>query len=366
MSSDIDNDPDDMFKDTRMSFGDHIDELRTHMLRALKGLVIGMILGFWPLGPYVLEIINAPIEQELDAFDKRKQDREIEEKRAKIERSGIAMEPVVNEYLVDRNQLAKEFGLPPKEPVVDYKDPDKPTPEEKLRAQGFIKIRMAEADPLKAAENVQRAARRQKGVSTLGITEMFFVYMKVSFFTGLVLSSPWVFYHLWMFIAAGLYPHEKKLVNYYMPFSLLLFVAGVCLCEFFAMRTAVRSMLWFNEWLGVDADIRLNEWLSFAILMPVVFGLAFQTPLVMMFLHKAGIVSIQMMREYRRISWFGMACLAALLAPAPTADQLLLLWVPMVALYELGILLCVWQGEQGKLFQFGEEEEEKSNEMVEV
>src|SRR5262249_32703574 len=156
--------------------------------------------------------------------------------------------------------------------------------------------------------------------------------------------------------------HEKRLVNYYLPFSLFLFVAGVCLCEFFAMRQAVRGLLWFNEWLGVDADIRLNEWLTFAILMPLVFGLAFQTPIVMMFLHKTGLVTIEMMRSHRRISWFGMACLAALMAPAPTADQLLLLWVPMVGLYEFGILLCVWQGEQGKLFHF--EEEEKSDEMV--
>jgi sec-independent protein translocase protein TatC len=360
-------DPEDMFKDTRMSFGDHIEDLRTHLLRALKGLAIGMIFGFWPLGPYVLEILNAPVVQELNAFEERKLEREIAKNRERVKNSGIAVQPAVNEYWVDRNRLAEDLGLPVKAPpAVEYKDPKNPTPEEEVRAQGFIKLRMAEADPVAAAENAQRAALklRPKGVTTLGITEMFMVYMKVSFFTGLVLSSPWVFYHLWMFIAAGLYPNEKRLVNYYLPFSLFLFVAGVCLCEFFAMAQAIRAMLWFNEWLGVDADLRLNEWLSFAILMPIVFGLAFQTPLVMMFLHKTGLVTVAMMREYRRISWFGMALLAALLAPAPDAYSLLLLWVPMVGLFELGILLCVWQGEQGKLFQW--EEEEKSNEMIEV
>jgi sec-independent protein translocase protein TatC len=174
-----------------------------------------------------------------------------------------------------------------------------------------------------------------------------------------------VFYHIWMFIAAGLYPNEKKLVNWYLPFSLLLFIAGVCLCEFFAMAQAVHAMLWFNEWLGVDADLRLNEWLSFAIMMPVVFGLAFQTPLVMTFLHRVGIVTTQNFRQYRRIAWFALVILAALLAPAPDAYSLLLLWVPMVALYEFGILLCVWQGEQAKLFDW-EEDEKKTGEMVEV
>jgi sec-independent protein translocase protein TatC len=361
------HDPEDMFKDTRMSIGDHIEDLRTHLLRALKGLVIGMVIGFWPLGPYVLEVINAPVVHELNAFEKRKLEAEILKNRKRVKRSGISVKPQVNEYLVNRNDLAEEFGLPLKPlSALSEEELEKLSPEEKLRAQGFIKIRMAEADPVATAENAQRAALelRPKSPTTLGITEMFMVYMKVSFFTGLVLSSPWVFYHLWMFIAAGLYPNEKKLVNYYLPFSVLLFVVGVCLCEFFAMQQAVRALLWFNEWLGVDADIRLNEWLSFAIMMPLVFGLAFQTPLVMMFLHKVGIVTVKMMRDYRRISWFGMAILAALLAPAPTADQLLLLWIPMVGLYELGILLCVWQGEGKSPSE--EEQEEKSNELVEV
>jgi sec-independent protein translocase protein TatC len=99
---------------------------------------------------------------------------------------------------------------------------------------------------------------------------------------------------------------------------------------------------------------------------PVVFGLAFQTPLVMMFLHKVGIVTVQMLRTYRRISWFALVIIAALLAPSPDPQSLLLLWVPMVGLYELGILLCVWQGEKSTLFDFGSEEEEKSGELVEV
>jgi len=357
-------DPEDMFKDTRMSFGDHIEDLRTHMIRALKGLVIGMIVGFWPLGPHVLDIINAPVERELTRSELRKFDWEVAKKREELARTGATKTGAVNILLVDRVKLAKALGLDPdKLPPVDTTDAEE-LPEE-LRAN-FIKLPMAAFDELKITEDQQRAAilLRPKRVTTLSVTEMFFVYMKVSFFTGLVLSSPWVFYHLWAFIAAGLYPNEKRLVNVYLPFSVLLFLGGVALCEFVAMKRAVQSLLWFNEWLGVDADIRLQEWLSFAIMMPLIFGLAFQTPLVMMFLHKVGIVTVEMLRQYRRGAWFGLAIVAALLAPAPTADGLLLLWVPMVALYELGILLCVWQGKQEALTEW--EQEEKSNEMVEV
>ena len=103
----------------------------------------------------------------------------------------------------------------------------------------------------------------------MNITEAFFVYFKVSAMTGLVITSPWVFFQIWMFIAAGLYPHEKRLVHVYLPFSLGLFITGALVCQFLVMPKAIEAMLWFNEWLGIDADLRLNEWLGFALMMPI-------------------------------------------------------------------------------------------------
>jgi sec-independent protein translocase protein TatC len=358
-----DIDPEDMFKDTRMSIGDHIEDLRAHLLRALMGLGVGMIFGFWPLGPYVLELINAPVVNELTQFEIRKLRREEAKKRANM--AGVEVPINLSAKWVDRRQLANVLGLDPdKLPALDTKDLPK-----ELKGKGeFVKLDMAPVDELGdvVAAQIQVIEMRNRGATSYNITEMFFVYMKISFFTGLVLSSPWVFYHLWMFIAAGLYPNEKRLVNVYLPFSVLLFLAGVVFCEVFAMRQAVKGLLLFNEWLGIDAEIRLQEWLSFAIMMPLVFGLAFQTPLVMMFLHRVGLVTVPMLRHYRRISWFVLAIVAALLAPAPTADGMLLLWVPLVAFYELGILLCVWQGDQNRLLDFGTDEAEKSEEFVEV
>src|SRR5436190_23444194 len=143
--------------------------------------------------------------------------------------------------------------------------------------------------------------------------------------TGLVLSSPWVFFHIWAFIAAGLYPQEKRLVNVYLPFSLFLFLTGVIGCQFLVMPKAIEAMLWFNEWLAFSPDLRLNEWLGFAIMMPVIFGISFQTPLVMMFLHKIGIVGVQVYRDKRRISWFVMAVFAAVITP--TVDPFTMLFL---------------------------------------
>jgi sec-independent protein translocase protein TatC len=141
-------------------------------------------------------------------------------------------------------------------------------------------------------------------------------------------------------VAAGLYPHELRYVNVYLPISVGLFLAGVALCEFVVIPKAVKYLLAFNEWMGLQSDLRLSEWMSFAILMPLVFGLAFQTPLVMLFLERLGILSQDLYRKHRRIAIFAMAVVAAIIAPSPDIFSIMSLTVPLWCLYELGILMC--------------------------
>src|ERR1700730_5451708 len=145
------------------------------------------------------------------------------------------------------------------------------------------------------------------------------VYFKVAIMTGFVLGSPGIFYQIWMFVAAGLYPHEKKYVNIFLPFSIALFFLGVMVGEWFVMTKAIEALLWFNDWLGFSPDLRLNEWLGFAIFMPVVFGVSFQTPLVMFFVERLGLLSVEVFRAKRRIAWFAMAVFAAVITPSTDA-----------------------------------------------
>jgi sec-independent protein translocase protein TatC len=158
---------------------------------------------------------------------------------------------------------------------------------------------------------------------------------------GFVIGSPWIFLQVWWFVAAGLYPHEKRYVNVYLPFSLGLFLAGVFVCEEFVIPNAIRVLLEFNEWIGLEPDLRLSEWLSFALMLPLVFGISFQTPLVMLFLAKLGIFDFNAFRRFRKIAYFVMAIFAAIITPTPDIPTLLFLWVPMCALYELGIYLAI-------------------------
>src|SRR5207302_87405 len=106
-------------------------------------------------------------------------------------------------------------------------------------------------------------------------------------------------------------------------------LGGVALCEFVVLPVSVRYLLSFNEWLGYEPDLRLSDWLGFALFLPLVFGLAFQTPLVMLFLDRVGIVDADVYRRNRRLAIFLLCVAAAILTVTPDAVGMLSLAVPL-------------------------------------
>ena len=88
----------------------------------------------------------------------------------------------------------------------------------------------------------------------------------------------------------------------YLPISLGLFLAGVFLCFCFVLPITLEFLLEFNVWLGVAPTLRLGEWMSFATILPLVFGICFQTPLIMLFLERIGIFTVADFRAKRRIA----------------------------------------------------------------
>jgi sec-independent protein translocase protein TatC len=355
-------DPDDMFADTRMTFGEHIEDLRRHLIRAILGFCVALVVAFF-IGKPVLRFIARPVERQLSEYWARynqdKQNEILQEVKDRAELQNVG--PIPTKLSVRRSDLRRfmveEFPLlkgKANEPALDIMDGvqdllralevDHVVDWSKVNERAHVELSGEIADPLKWAMNIQRYYQLIKppGLTTLSVQEAFVVYFKVCIMTGFVLGSPWIFYQIWAFIAAGLYPHEKKYVNVFLPFSLGLFLGGVFLCEMFVMDKAVEALLWFNQWLGLAPDLRLNEWLGFAIFMPLVFGISFQTPLVMLFLQRVGIFTVDAFRGKRRISWFLMAVFAAVITPSTDPFSMMFLWLPMGLLYEVGIALCVF------------------------
>lgn len=347
-SSDVD--PDDMFADTRMTFGDHIEELRAHMLRAIYGFLIGMAISF-AFGSAVVHFITRPVEDQLMVFYNRrveKIEKELLDGDAKLKALNEPKDMAMQIKVATLKDSLKKIGIEaPKAADDDDEWIEFP-------------VRYRPLEVAIATHSATTAVLRPPQLATMDVMEGFMVYMKVSAFTGLVISSPWVFWQMWMFVAAGLYPQEKKYVHKYLPVSLVLFLVGVVVCEFIVIPRAIAGLLWFNEWLGLEPELRLNEWLSFALILPLVFGLAFQTPLVMLFMAKLGIMDVDDFRKKRRIAWFVMSIFSAIFTPADIFSMLMML-VPMCLLYELGIVMVKYGAKPEK-----EEFEEPADQYVEV
>ncbi len=367
-------DPEDMFADTRMSFGDHLEELRTHLWRAVKGFALAMALALC-VGNYVVEFIAAPVERQLKVFNERVGARKAADMRTAAQSGNLEVASRPMKIWVNKNEMRALAGQPPQpepllgnvlhayENLLEQYDAAHLIDRQHLAHEtGWAAIRIEINDPRFDAEIIKTSLANGNTLKTFNVTEAFMVYFKVSLVTGLIIGSPWIFYQIWAFVAAGLYPHEKKYVNYYLPFSIGLFLAGAAVCQFLVIPKAIEVLLSFNEWMGLEPDLRLNEWLSFAMTMPLIFGISFQTPLVMLFIYKIGIVDVASFRAHRKIAWFLMAIFAAIITPTVDALSMLFLWVPMGFLYELGILLCAFQPNT----PFEAVETPESEEMVEV
>jgi sec-independent protein translocase protein TatC len=174
----------------------------------------------------------------------------------------------------------------------------------------------------------------------------FDLYMRTALWIGVVLGSPWIIYQLWAFVSAGLLPRERRMVRFSVPFFVVLFLAGAAFFLLFVAVPAFRFLLYFDTDYftaeGMEATkavITLQSYIGLVTEMVIVFGLAFQTPLVVLVLAKIGLVTMGSLRRFRRHVIVAIAAFSAVFAP-PDALSMIVLGVSMWMLYELGVVLA--------------------------
>lgn len=234
------------------------------------------------------------------------------------------------------------------------------------------------------------------------LSDGFMVYLKISMIGALVLASPWILWQLWLFVAAGLYPHERKTVTRYVPLSLILLIAGELFVYFLVLPWTIQFFMAFSisiplpdmgsppvmttqpasfvrvptvlgdpanapdygMWFDttqqrlkmmvagkvrvipfgpenlVSPQILLTEYIDLVLGMLVVFGLSFQMPLVILALCTAGVLEPQQLRGMRKMVYFIMAIVAAVITPGDVITASIALTVPLCLLFELGIWLA--------------------------
>lgn len=329
----------DLFDDSTMSFGDHLESLRLHMFKAIIGVAVGMILCLI-FGDSLVAVVRSPIDQALTEY----WDKQLKKSPEESGTQGTEQDETdKKEIASEKNQIVVEFRvgdllkqLPSKKKAKSEKEDQAPEQEnEKIDPEQTIQL-VVTSEMFRQFEQVIESRAKLK---VLTAEEAFMVYLKVSLIGGLILTSPWVFFQIWQFVAAGLYPHEQKYVYYYLPISIVLFLSGVFFCFFAVFPMILGFLLSFNEWLGFEPQLRVSDWISFAVMMPLMFGISFQLPLVMLFLEKISIFEVKDFREKRRISVLVIAVVSMLMTPSDPWSMLAMM-VPLVLLYELGIIMC--------------------------
>ncbi|HEY2447123.1 MAG TPA: twin-arginine translocase subunit TatC [Rhizomicrobium sp.] len=171
--------------------------------------------------------------------------------------------------------------------------------------------------------------------------ETFFTYVKLGMFAGLCLSFPIVASQIWLFIAPGLYRHER---NAFLPFlaaTPVLFATGAAFVYYVMLPFAIRFFVSYETpgghgSLGIELQAKVSEYLDFVTTLIFAFGLCFQLPVLLSLLGRVGIVSSAQLRSVRRYAILGIVALSAVVTP-PDVFSMISLALPLAFLYEVSI-----------------------------
>lgn len=174
----------------------------------------------------------------------------------------------------------------------------------------------------------------------LAPAEAFWMHMKVSFVASFIVALPVIFFQIWKFVSPGLLSNEKKYVIPFLLSSTTLFLAGSLFCFVIILPFAMTFLLGYKTG-SLTPMISVGSYIDFCLKFILAFGAIFELPLVIVFLAKFGIVTPGGLAKNRKYAILFSFIAAAILTPTPDAFNQVLMAVPIIILYEIGILLSV-------------------------
>ncbi|CFX92816.1 Sec-independent periplasmic protein translocase TatC [Syntrophomonas zehnderi OL-4] len=174
-----------------------------------------------------------------------------------------------------------------------------------------------------------------------GVTEAFFVKLKLAFLAGFVVAFPVVVISLWGFIKPALYPSERKYIYILFPITILLFVVGVVFAYFGVLPLILKFFI-FIAGENLDTMFKVDQYVSFIMAFTIPFGLVFELPVIIFFLAKMGWVTHEALARNRKYALLVIFILAAALTPGPDPISQCMMGIPMYFLYEVSVLVARW------------------------
>lgn len=270
----------DPFEHTRMTLGEHLEELRWRLLKGIIALVVALIVALI-FKNEISELVTRPYDQAMDMLEEY--------------------------WVAEREEVLAE------EP-------------ERKRSEFFMSD-----DP---ADQHLRGFTRQ--LVTIGVGEGFLFQLKICLYFAFFIGAPILLWQMWQFVGAGLYSKERRAVLKYFPVSVGMFVIGVLFGYFFMVPY---GMYFLNRSVPLDLaipTITTSHFLTFISGLCLAFGVIFQLPLVMTFVGGMGMISPRAMSKYRGHFIVGAFVVAAILTPPDPITQLGM-GLPLLILYEVGI-----------------------------
>jgi sec-independent protein translocase protein TatC len=281
--------PVDEVEASRMTLGEHLEELRTRLIRSVLVITVAFAV-CWGFRVQLDRLVQDPYRDAAARLNIELH-----------ERAAAAIE--ISEDPLEWQQWYEKAGYP----------------------------------EIKELRNDIRISDRMKGDSAaMG----FFYYMKMCLYFALLVGGPFLLYQMWAFIAAGLYKHERKVIHRYFPFSVLLFFVGVT----FGYLVMIPNALYFLalQTLGtIQWYESVNNYWTFLVALTLALGVVFQLPIVMLGVARIGLVEPRTYAKFRPHMLVGSLIVAALLTPPDPFTQMMMA-VPIAVLYELGYRVSRW------------------------
>ncbi|MDR1923409.1 MAG: twin-arginine translocase subunit TatC [Planctomycetaceae bacterium] len=371
---------DSLFAESSMSIGEHLEELRRCIIYSICWVVVCAIFGFY-FGATIVKYIQIPVSKSLDRYHSVQSRLQIESDKQKLLSEG---------YSQDVIEAVLKLGFVPEEKYIFRGELERILSQQRSRVaetRSGDSIMLEEADNLIVRKIEQNKKHAEAGFSyesirpdeepiriiflkknssmsktkSLSPYEAFGIYIKVSVVTGILLALPFIAIHIWSFISAGLYPHEKRYVYYFVPVSVLLFIIGAMFAFFCVFQLVLDFLFDFNAWMNIEPDLRISEWIGFAFMLPVGFGVSFQLPVVMFVLERIGIFSYKQYFASWRISVFVIFVVSLMLTPGDPGSMVMMA-LPLTLLYFGGAACCMMFPRPKTMFDYNENDETDSNE----
>ncbi len=185
----------------------------------------------------------------------------------------------------------------------------------------------------------------------------FSMHLWVSFIAGFIIAFPYIMWEMWSFLKPGLTQKERRYTNGVVFFSSILFIIGILFGYYMISPLSINFLSNYSVSAEIHNEIDLTSYISTITTITLSSGLVFELPIVVYFLTKVGLLTPDMMREYRRHSFVGVLVLSAIITPPDVSSQILVA-IPIVVLYELSIYISAFVSRKEK-----EEEEEDLSEI---